>query len=286
MALPPTIVGINVVIFITTIFAVTALGLRLWSNRIRRAPLIFSDYMAIVATIFAAGTAGVCLTLGFAAGLGVHLPELIKTSPDKLVLHIKLFIPAQLLWAAANTCVKLSILSLYTTLFPAKPFRRVCYGTMAVSTAYFVTVLLEIFLRCKPVQFSWDKSIVDGTCDGQNTAFLVAGITNLVIDSFIVVLPMPMLWRLQIAKRKKIVIAGMFSLGAVICLLSLLRVIWLVSWDLNDQTYSGVPGVIYSTLEPVLGVVNACLPTIRPALNRLFGHHHSSLESPACMQRT
>lgn len=126
----------------------------------------------------------------------------------------QLFVPAQLLWAAANSCVKISILSLYTSLFPNRRFVFLCYATMVVTAAYFISVLLETFLLCKPVQFNWDKSIA-GTCEGQNTAYLVAGITNLVIDVFVVVMPMPMLLGLRMSLRKRLSVIGMFSLGGM-----------------------------------------------------------------------
>ncbi|KAH7320743.1 hypothetical protein B0I35DRAFT_199223 [Stachybotrys elegans] len=50
-----------------------------------------------------------------------------------------------------------------------------------------------------------------------------------------------------------------------------MRVIWLWTWDLTDLTYTVVPGAIWSCLEPTLGVVNACLPTMMPAIHKLFG---------------
>lgn len=53
--------------------------------------------------------------------------------------------------------------------------------------------------------------------------------------------------------------------------MSLMRVLWLLNWDLTDMTYTVTPGAIYSVLEPTPGVVNACLPTIKPAINRLLG---------------
>ena len=81
--------------------------------------------------------------------------------------------------------------------------------------AYFISVILEGFVLCKPVQYGWDKSIPDGRCNGENIAYLVAGITNLVIDAFVVALPMPMLFRLQMSLPKKLGVAAMFSLGGV-----------------------------------------------------------------------
>lgn len=217
-----------------------------------------------------AGAVSVYLSAGFAAGLGVHLQELLATAPEKFALHMKLFVPCQLLWAAANSCIKCSILSLYIVLFPNKIFVRFCYGTMIITAAYFIMVLIETFCLCQPVQYNWDKSI-NGKCVGENTAYLIAGIVNLLIDTFIVILPMPQVFRLQMTLVKRISIAGMFGLGAVICIISLLRIVWLYTWDLSDLTYTVTPGAIYTVLEPTLGVVNACLPTIKPAIVKLFG---------------
>lgn len=42
---------------------------------------------------------------------------------------------------------------------------------------------------------------------------------------------------------------------------------------LADLTYTVTPGAIYSVLELTLGVVNARLPTITPAITRLFGSY-------------
>ncbi|KAG8158811.1 hypothetical protein KVR01_011254 [Diaporthe batatas] len=106
-------------------------------------------------------------------------------------------------------------------------------------------VLVETFALCKPVEYSWDKTI-EGECAGENTAYLIAGIVNLVIDTFIVALPMPQVFRLQMTLTKRISVAGMFSLGALICIISLLRIIWLYTWDLSDLTYTVTPGAIHS----------------------------------------
>ena len=53
-------------------------------------------------------------------------------------------------------------------------------------------------------------------------------------------------------------------------MISLQRVLWLKHWDLTDLTYGATPGACWSILEPTLGVVNACLPTMRPSLRKIF----------------
>lgn len=55
-----------------------------------------------------------------------------------------------------------------------------------------------------------------------------------------------------------------------ICIVSLQRILWLRDWDLADMTFTVTEAAYWSVLEPTLGVVNACLPVMRPALRKLF----------------
>lgn len=86
---------------------------------------------------------------------------------------------------------------------------------MALTICYFVSVLLEAFLMCHPVAYTWNKSVAKGSCTNLNLAYLLAGITNLLIDALVVILPMPMLWGLQLPLSKKLGLAGMFGLGSM-----------------------------------------------------------------------
>jgi hypothetical protein len=140
---------------------------------------------------------------------------MIEIAPQYRSRTFVVFAAGRPIWAAANTFVKFSILHLYLVLFPGRTFRWICIGTMFVSSLYFISVMLETFLLCTPVQFNWDKTIA-GTCSPHSiTAYILAGSTNLIIDVFIVILPMPALWNLKVSMPKKIGIMAMFSLGAL-----------------------------------------------------------------------
>lgn len=119
-----------------------------------------------------------------------------------------------MLWAAANTAVKLSVLDLYIQIFRNKPFRILSYVLMAASVGYLIMVILEAFLVCKPFAYSWNK-LREGHCNNQLMVYVSSGIVNLVIDVAIVILPMPMLWGLQLGVPKKIALTFIFGLGAV-----------------------------------------------------------------------
>lgn len=56
-----------------------------------------------------------------------------------------------------------------------------------------------------------------------------------------------------------------------ICVLTILRINSVQILDLTDVTSSCAPLALWTVLEPTLGVVNACLPVMRPALQKIFG---------------
>ena len=118
-----------------------------------------------------------------------------------------------ILWACSNTAVKISILHLYICIFPTRKFRMAAYITMGLTGTYVTTIILEALLICRPLPYFWDKSI-KGTCGNQVITYLTAGIFNLLIDVIIIVLPMPMLWGLQLPRAKKIALTGLFGIGA------------------------------------------------------------------------
>ena len=85
---------------------------------------------------------------------------------------------------------------------------------IVLSLVYFVSFMLESFLFCHPVDYNWNKSI-DGTCKDPSLEYLLAAITNLLINIIIIFLLLPLLWKLQIQLTKKNIITGIFSLGLV-----------------------------------------------------------------------
>ena len=55
-----------------------------------------------------------------------------------------------------------------------------------------------------------------------------------------------------------------------ICIITIMRVVVIYNLDLADFTYSAASLSIWSILEPTLGIINACLPLIRPACQEVF----------------
>lgn len=84
---------------------------------------------------------------------------------------------------------------------------------MALTAVYIVFIIISSFTVCQPFSYFWDKS-QKGRCGDQIALYMAGGIFNLLLDVTVVVLPMPMLWGLQMARRKKVGLTGVFGLGA------------------------------------------------------------------------
>ena len=120
-----------------------------------------------------------------------------------------------MLWAVSIFLIRASVLVLYIRIFRTRSFRITCYVVHGVNFAFFVSTILASALICRPLSYSWDKSIPGGTCGDQKSLDLYIGIVNLLLDICVVVLPMPVLWGLQMAISKKLMLSGMFGLGIV-----------------------------------------------------------------------
>ncbi|EAQ88789.1 hypothetical protein CHGG_05408 [Chaetomium globosum CBS 148.51] len=219
MALPLGAIQVVVVSYTATTLSIVALALRLWSKNIQCRHMAFHNHM-------------VCVSMAFTAGAR-------RGTIDKRAKHeiINSYSCQHSSFGRPPTpCVNISILSLYTSLFPSWRFILLCYGTMVVTLAYFISVLVETFVLCNPVQYNWDKTIA-GTCEGQNIAYLISGITNLVIGVFVIAMLMPMLFGLHMSLRKRLGVIEMFSLGGVHITVSRE---WAVRTVLNDtEEFSG-----------------------------------------------
>ena len=66
---------------------------------------------------------------------------------------------------------------------------------------------------CSPIAYNWDHSIPHGYCANIRAGCLVVGVIDPVTDFFILILPLPMIFKLQIPRFKQLSLALIFSIG-------------------------------------------------------------------------
>ena len=70
---------------------------------------------------------------------------------------------------------------------------------------------INIF-QCVPIRSLWDPT-VKGRCLNYGSTSLSASLLNVATDFVILALPLPLIWKLQIAKDKKWALTGTFAIG-------------------------------------------------------------------------
>ncbi|KAL9130709.1 MAG: hypothetical protein Q9217_001188 [Psora testacea] len=167
----------------------------------------------------------------------------------------------------------LSILFFYRHIFPQPWFKRALIGTGAfVLCTGFVFICLTIF-QCIPVESQWDPTKAPGArCIDYPSVVFASGLLNALISIFVLVLPLPLIWQLNISTQKKRLIMLTFALGGAECIISIIRLAFVHSFKGADATWGNVPTANLTTVELGIGILCACVPVYRPLYNYVFHH--------------
>ena len=124
-----------------------------------------------------------------------------------------MYLAADAAWAAANTSIRISIVHFYVTIFRSnKAFLIVAYAVVVLVLGFGVGIVISDFLSCRPLVKYWD-SLQPGVCESPIKSAVALSSCNVAIDLTIVLLPMPMIWGLQMATRRKVELTIIFALG-------------------------------------------------------------------------
>ncbi|EER38060.1 conserved hypothetical protein [Histoplasma capsulatum var. duboisii H88] len=116
-----------------------------------------------------------------------------------------------------------------------------------------------------------------GSCRFQPHIFYLGNAAaNVATDVLILLVPIPLVWKLQMPTSKKFLVSSLFLLGTFVCVVSIIRIKFMGELArAKDVTFILVNIFLWSFVEPCIGIVCACLPTLRPLLQKvsrvLFG---------------
>ncbi|KAF2089745.1 hypothetical protein K490DRAFT_22081, partial [Saccharata proteae CBS 121410] len=256
-----------VVIFVLVLACVAVL-LRVYVRATQGLKLAEDDYAVIVGLFFTSVTVATTILAG-RYGAGSHI---WTVSIDNLIAVLKVEYSEPYIYAASVTSTKLGVLLLYRRLFSKGNMDRV-YSTL-FCIALFLTVVyppilwITMAVACQPLDYYWNQYIgAKGTCINVTMFFLILGIINMVNDVVILLVPIPKILKLQVNYRKKMSILGIMLLGSFVCGASIARIYYLNELaHAVDATWWMGPGFLWSSVEPSIGIVSACLPTFTPLL--------------------
>lgn len=203
------------------------------------------------------------------AGSGHHLKALAQTNP-KLVTSFYQWLLADSFWYFLTVGIpKLAILAFYHRIFTIRIYIFMIYaiGAVVLSTE-IVTSIISLNL-CRPFEYNWDHTIPGGSCYQQTVFYEWASLPNILTDVAMLILPIPIVWKLHTSKNMKIGLTLTFLLASIGLAASIVRFDSFFHGDaIADGTWT-VQLPIWTMVEPNLYLIAACLVTYHPLLNRL-----------------
>lgn len=147
------------------------------------------------------------------------------------------------------------------------PYQRSLLKSFTVVSALtFIAVILSISCGCRPFSLNWGTlPYPPSRCTSRVQNFYTAAILNIVTDSCILLIALPLLWSLRVPLSRKIALtfllcSGIFIISAAIIamLMSLL------------DAHSTLNTNRWATREEIAGILAVNAPTIKPMFYRSF----------------
>lgn len=93
--------------------------------------------------------------------------------------------------------------------------RRIIKISCVVTLCYGLTFLFAFAFQCSPISFNWTgwDGEHEGKCVQTNTLVVTAAALNIVLDAWVIALPLPRVLKLQASITTKLQVMFMFSVG-------------------------------------------------------------------------
>ncbi|RDW59292.1 putative MFS monosaccharide transporter [Aspergillus mulundensis] len=276
----PEVLVVSIVFFsLATIFVALRFVSRIWI--VRR--LALHDYLMLVAWLIDLGFS-TALFYATKQGLGLHDVDIPVASRSALSSANYAF---TVLYNPALMAVKSSILVFYLTLTQGeKIFRYANYATLFVVNAAGLALTLVNIFQCRPVADAFAAQLpADAHCTDILTLYLSSSPVNIITDLAILVLPNPILTRMRLPRKQKIILVITFSFGFFVAVVDVVRIAYLQEAttdreiafrQIHLQNYGGEDFAWYASLSFMWSVVEvnvsvmcACVPSLKPLVARL-----------------
>ncbi|EAW12310.1 putative integral membrane protein [Aspergillus clavatus NRRL 1] len=248
--------------------AVVAVVLRvLCRTRVSRVGLWWDDHLIIVALAMATGTY-IDMMLWVWRGVGTHIFPLGMTGFSRF--FVNLFV-CEILYTLSICFTKYSILMFYWRIFKTTNIRIPIYIIAVLVTGWGLGVILTTVFQCIPIRAFWDIELQATAKCGVvvNNFFIGNAVPNIITDWALLILPMPYIWKLHRNTTQKIAICSVFILGGFICIISIVRLVVMLNAykaPSIDVTWVFIGPSAWTAVETNIGIVSACLPSLRPLL--------------------
>lgn len=110
---------------------------------------------------------------------------------------------------------KLAVLALYHRLFPQRTTKITVYLLAGVLISGTIANTIVSLAACKPFKANYDTTVPGHKCIDKEAFFVWTSLSNIITDVIMLVLPLPIVWRLNNTKRIKVALTFTFVVGSL-----------------------------------------------------------------------
>jgi hypothetical protein len=172
------------------------------------------DYAVLGATIMGVPTV-VIIDRGIVPnGLAMD----VWTIPFDHITHfVRWLYILEILYFLLIAAVKLTLLFFFLRIFPKPIIRRILWATIAFDILYGISFAIVGVFQCNPISYYWTQWDGEGSgqCININVLAWTNAIISIVLDIWMLVLPLYEVFHLQLSWHNKISVAMMFLVGTL-----------------------------------------------------------------------
>ncbi|KAF9890556.1 hypothetical protein FE257_005687 [Aspergillus nanangensis] len=251
--------GIGTVILLFRIFArLKVVGVKNWQG---------DDYFAIVSLLFWTAELTMLELIGqYGTNIGFtddQRAALTADEIDRFARGSKCLLAGWTCYVTLIWSLKACMLFFYNRLTLGLFQQKLVKLNAVLCACTYVAVIFTIFLHCRPLHMNWQVYPDPGlNCSADYVNYIVIAVTNVVTDAILVSIPIPLLLKVRLPLRRKLIIGVLLCGGIFVMAATLLRCI--LSLQSIDSINTSTIWAIRETFVAILAV-NA--PCIKPAFS-------------------
>ncbi|KAK7964488.1 hypothetical protein PG988_011462 [Apiospora saccharicola] len=199
--------------------------------------------------------------------------SLIATGASKFTVGLFLLRLVVVRWMIIAIWVVMAIMGILSTCSSTPPSYS-SLGNVGVGLTCYVVATIFTWAACTPVVFTWDERIAGGKCIDTIPLAMGLALFTIVADLFFAILPWIFIWKLNIPKREKIILAVSLSLGIFAAAAGAKRIM-----EVKGVRDVPVGVIVWSQVETAATLVCVGIPVCRPLWTRHLSKYFKSKSS-------
>ncbi|KAI0392746.1 hypothetical protein F5Y17DRAFT_342784 [Xylariaceae sp. FL0594] len=199
-------------------------------------------------------------------GLGLHAETVASVNPLYLIKGAKHLYIAIFFFDSSISLPKLSALFFYARVFRSnnRIFKINLWIAGSLVVGWIVAALISTAFQCTPIEKAWNP-LLPGHCINTYVWYLSTAALSVVIDVYILLLPVPMIWALKTSMRRRIYLLCAFFLTYSVIVISVGRLISTVSLIptlTEDLTWNFPPYLYWACFEGSISLISISVPNL------------------------